>query len=39
MANPGEQIVFENITVSGSVEIESTDGSNSVGGMIGYGDG
>lgn len=39
MANPGEQIVFENITVSGSVEIESTDGSNNVGGMIGYGDG
>ncbi len=32
MANPGEQIVFENITVSGSVEIESTDGSNNVGG-------
>ena len=39
VANPGQQIIFENITVSGSVEIESTDGSNSVGGMIGYGDG
>lgn len=38
-ANPGQQIVFENITVSGNIEIESTDGSNSVGGMIGYGDG
>lgn len=38
-ANPGQQIVFENITVSGDVEIESTDGFNSVGGMIGYGDG
>lgn len=38
-ANPGQQIVFENITVSGNIEIESTDGFNSVGGMIGYGDG
>ena len=38
-ANPGQQIVFENITVSGDIEIESTDGYNSVGGMIGYGDG
>lgn len=38
-SNPGQQIVFENITVSGDVEIESTDGSNNVGGMIGYGDG
>lgn len=39
LANPGQQIVFENITVSGNIEIESTDGFNSVGGMIGYGDG
>lgn len=39
LANPGQQIVFENITVSGDIEIESTDGRNSVGGMIGYGDG
>lgn len=38
-ANPGQQIVFENITISGDIEIESTDGYNSVGGMIGYGDG
>lgn len=38
-ANPGQQIVFENITVSGNIEIESTYGSNNVGGMIGYGDG
>ena len=38
-ANPGQQIVFENITVSGDIEIESTYGSNNVGGMIGYGDG
>ena len=38
-ANPGQQIVFENITVSGDIEIESTNGSNNVGGMIGYGDG
>ena len=38
-SNPGQQIVFENITVSGDVEIESTNGSNNVGGMIGYGDG
>lgn len=37
--NPGQQVVFENITVSGDIEIESTDGRNSVGGMIGYGDG
>lgn len=37
--NPGQQVVFENITVSGNIEIESTDGYNSVGGMIGYGDG
>ena len=36
---PGQQVVFENITVSGDIEIESTDGRNSVGGMIGYGDG
>lgn len=39
LANPGQQIVFENITVSGDIEIESTYGGNSVGGMIGYGDG
>ena len=39
LANPGQQIVFENITVSGDIEIESTDGFNNVGGMIGYGDG
>lgn len=39
LANPGQQIVFENITVSGNIKIESTDGYNSVGGMIGYGDG
>lgn len=39
LSNPGQQIVFENITVSGNIEIESTDGSHSVGGMIGYGDG
>ena len=39
LSNPGQQIVFENITVSGDIEIESTDGSNNVGGMIGYGDG
>ena len=38
-ANPGQQVVFENITVSGDIEIKSTDGFNSVGGMIGYGDG
>ena len=38
-ANPGQQIVFENITVSGDIEIESTNGFNNVGGMIGYGDG
>lgn len=38
-ANPGQQVVFENITVSGDIEIESTDGFNNVGGMIGYGDG
>lgn len=38
LANPGEQIVFENISVSGSVVVESTDGNNNVGGMIGYGD-
>ena len=38
-ANPGQQVVFENITVSGDIEIKSTDGSNNVGGMIGYGDG
>ncbi len=37
--NPGQQVVFENITVSGDIEIESTDGFNNVGGMIGYGDG
>ena len=36
-ANEGYQVVFENITVSGAVEIESTDGNNYVGGMIGYG--
>ena len=39
LPNPGQQVVFENITVSGDIEIESTDGSNNVGGMIGYGDG
>lgn len=39
MANPDLQVIFENITVSGSIEIESTDGFNNVGGMIGYGDG
>lgn len=38
LANSGEQIVFENISVSGEVVVESTDGYNSVGGMIGYGD-
>lgn len=38
LANPGEQVVFENISVSGTVVIESTDGYNNVGGMIGYGD-
>lgn len=38
-SNPGQQILFENITVSGDIEIESTDGCNSVGGMIGYADG
>lgn len=38
LANPGEQVVFENISVSGAVVIESTDGNNNVGGMIGYGD-
>ena len=37
MANEGYQVVFENITVSGTVEIEGTDGNNNVGGMIGYG--
>ena len=36
-ANEGYQVVFENITVSGTVKIESTTGSNNVGGMIGYG--
>ena len=39
LPNPGQQVVFENITVSGDIEIESTDGFNNVGGMIGYGDG
>ena len=39
LSNQGQQIVFENITVSGNIEIESTAGSNNVGGMIGYGDG
>ncbi len=38
LANPGEQVVFENISVSGAVVVESTDGNNNVGGMIGYGD-
>ena len=37
--NPGQQVVFENITASGDIEIESTNGRNNVGGMIGYGDG
>lgn len=38
LANSGYQIIFENITVSGSIEIDMTDGYNNVGGMIGYGD-
>ncbi len=38
LANPGEQVVFENISVSGTVVVESTEGNNNVGGMIGYGD-
>lgn len=39
LSNQGQQIVFENITVSGDIEIKSTNGYNNVGGMIGYGDG
>lgn len=38
LANPDKQIVFENISVSGTVVVERTDGHNNVGGMIGYGD-
>ena len=38
LANSGEQVVFENISVSGAVVVKSTNGHNSVGGMIGYGD-
>ena len=37
-ANEGHQIVFENIRVSGSVEIAMTDGAISAGGMFGYAD-
>lgn len=31
-----EPVVFENITVSGSVVVSSTNGYNNIGGMIGY---
>lgn len=37
-ANTGYQIVFENISVSGSVEIAMTDGLSSAGGVFGYAD-
>ena len=37
LANEDYQVVFENITVSGTVKITSTSGNNNVGGMIGYG--
>ena len=36
-ANLGYKITFENITVSGAIEVESTNGNTSVGGMIGKG--
>ena len=37
LTNPDKQIVFENISVSGTVVVERTVGNNNVGGMIGYG--
>lgn len=35
VSNPGREIVISNVTVSGSVTVESTYGSNKIGGMAG----
>ena len=36
MGSNTQSVVFENITVSGSVHVTRTDGSNNIGGMLGY---
>ena len=36
IGNENSMVVFENIRVSGFVEVNSTNGSNKIGGMLGY---
>ena len=36
MGSDTQSVVFENITVSGSVHVTSTNGYNNIGGMLGY---